>query len=157
VFAGGAGQTYGCHAVWQMYDLDKTPINAPLKPWHQSLDLEVANQVKHLKNLMLSRPYFDRVPDQTMIAASQIQDETLIVGTRSESLDYAFFYFPTGKSIRLNLEQFKNKKLNFGWYDPRTGVKINYPIIVDNYQQVEVTPPSSGRGNDWVLIMDTLD
>lgn len=157
VFAGGAGQTYGCHAVWQMYDLDKTPINAPLKPWHQSLDLEVANQVKHLKNLMLSRPYFDRVPDQTMIADSQIQDETLIVGTRSESLDYAFFYFPTGKSIRLNLEQFKNKKLNFGWYDPRTGVKINYPIIVDNYQQVEVTPPSSGRGNDWVLIMDTLD
>jgi hypothetical protein len=32
VFAGAAGQTYGCHAVWQMYDLDKTPVNAPLKP-----------------------------------------------------------------------------------------------------------------------------
>lgn len=157
VFAGAAGQTYGGHAVWQMYDLDKSPINAPLKPWHQSLDLEVANQVKHLKNLMLSRPYFDRVPDQTLIADSQEEDETFVIATKSRSGEYAFFYFPTGKPINLNLGEFKNQKLNFNWYDPRTGVKIGIQIKVENHHLVPVTPPSAGRGNDWVLIVDAID
>lgn len=157
VFAGAAGQTYGCHAVWQMYDLDKAPINAPLKPWHQSLDLEVANQVKHLKNLMLSRPYFDRIPDQRLIAENQEEDETLVVATKSRSGDYAFFYFPTGKSIRLDLSGLKNQKLRFSWYDPRTGVTLDYPIQIINPKLVPVTPPSSGRGNDWVLIVDTVN
>jgi hypothetical protein len=32
VFTGAAGQTYGPHSVWQMYDLDKVPFNGPLKP-----------------------------------------------------------------------------------------------------------------------------
>jgi len=157
VFAGAAGQTYGCHAVWQMYDLDKAPINAPLKPWHQSLDLEVANQVKHLKNLMLSRPYFDRIPDQRLIAENQEEDETLVVATKSRSGDYAFFYFPTGKSIRLDLSGLKNQKLRFSWYDPRTGITLDYPIQIANPKLVPVTPPSSGRGNDWVLIVDTVN
>ena len=157
VFAGAAGQTYGCHAVWQMYDLDKAPINAPLKPWHQSLDLEVANQVKHLKNLMLSRPYFDRIPDQRLIADSQKEDETFVVATKSGSGDYAYFYFPTGKSIRLDLGGLKNQKLRFSWYDPRTGVTLDYPIQISNPKLVPVTPPSSGRGNDWVLIVDPVD
>jgi hypothetical protein len=157
VFAGGAGQTYGCHAVWQMYDLDKTPVNAPLKPWHQSLDLEVANQVKHLKNLMLSRPYFDRIPDQSLIADNQVEDETFVVATKSKVGGYAFFYFPTGKSIRVNLESFKNQKLNFSWFDPRTGVQMDYPLPIKNPQIQQVTPPSSGRGNDWVLIVDSID
>ena len=37
----------------QMYSLNKTPVNQPLRPWPQALDLPMANQVKHLKNLML--------------------------------------------------------------------------------------------------------
>jgi len=56
VFADAFGQTYGCHDVWQMYKLDKEPINQPLRPWLEALDLPMANQAKHLKNLMLSRP-----------------------------------------------------------------------------------------------------
>ncbi|MFC5192047.1 glycoside hydrolase family 140 protein [Algoriphagus aquatilis] len=157
VFAGAAGQTYGCHAVWQMYDLDKEPVNSPLKPWHQSLDLEVANQVKHLKNLMLSKPYFDRIPDQTLIAERQEEDDTFVVATKSIAGDYAFLYFPTGKSIPLDLDDFKNKELHFSWYDPRTGVKLDYPIKIANPKAVPVTPPSSGRGNDWVLIVEATD
>ena len=30
VFAGGFGQSYGCHDVWQMYKEDKEGINGPL-------------------------------------------------------------------------------------------------------------------------------
>lgn len=154
VFAGGAGQTYGCHAVWQMYDLDKTPVNAPLKPWHKSLDLEVANQVKHLKNLMISKPYFDRIPDQSLVAEAQPEDETFVVSTRSAKGEYAFFYFPTGKKIKLDLSLLKKNQLTLTWYDPRTGVRWSEKKTTKPIKNFEAVPPSSGRGNDWVLILD---
>jgi hypothetical protein len=156
VFAGAAGQTYGSHAVWQMYDLDKEPVNAPLKPWHKSLDLEVANQVKHLKNLMLSRGYFDRISDQSLIADHQEEDEYFIVGTRDQAGSYAFLYFPTGNPTVLNLGSLKSEKITGTWLDPRTGVEIKITSSIPRNEAVEVIPPSSGRGNDWVLILETI-
>lgn len=159
VFAGAAGQTYGCHAVWQMYDLDKSPINAPLKPWHKSLDLEVANQVKHLKNLMLSRPYFERISDQELIAEDQVNDSTYITATRDQNGTYAIFYFPTGNKTAINLEGLKGTTFSLTWWDPRTGVEFagNKGNPISKQISLSVTPPSSGRGNDWVLIIDALD
>ncbi len=157
VFAGAAGQTYGCHAVWQMYDLDKQPVNSPLKPWHKSLDLEVANQVKHLKNLMLSHKYFERIPDQSLISENQLPDEHFVSATRSKSGDYAFLYFPTGKSTKLNLSALKGEKFQLTWYDPRTGVSFVRENPIAKQPDLEVTPPSSGRGNDWVLVIDVTD
>lgn len=157
VFAGAAGQTYGCHAVWQMYDLDKQPVNAPLKPWHQSLDLEVANQVKHLKSLLLSRNYFNRIPDQNLIADSQIDDDHFVSATRSKDGSFAFFYFPTGKKTLLNLSFLEGKKLQFTWFDPRTGVSFVKDNPIERKDSVVVIPPSTGRGNDWVLIVDRVN
>ncbi len=159
VFAGAAGQTYGCHAVWQMYDLDKSPVNGPLKPWHKSLDLETANQVKHLKNLMLSRPFFERIPDQGLVADDQDNDSTYVTATRDKNGSYAFFYFPTGKSITINLGSLTGSSFGLTWMDPRTGVE--FPEInensISNPKKLFIKPPSSGRGNDWVLLVDALD
>lgn len=159
VFAGAAGQSYGCHAVWQMYDLDKTPVNAPLKPWHQSLNLEVANQVKHLKNLMLSRPYFDRIPDQSLIGTTQSYNDSYLAASRNQSGTYALIYSPTGLDIPLNLSKMKGDRFRLTWFDPRTGVQFpgNNGEIVGKEKNQTVSPPSSGRGNDWVLIVDSMD
>ncbi|MBN7799346.1 glycoside hydrolase family 140 protein [Algoriphagus aestuariicola] len=158
VFAGAAGQTYGCHAVWQMYDLDKTPVNGPLRPWHKSLDLEVANQMEHLKNLMLSRPFFERIPDQTLIADEQRKDLSYVAVSKGRQGDFALFYFPDGKKISIDLHTLIGSAFEATWYDPRTGAKI--PQNTDSWDvknsSVEVLPPSSGRGNDWVLIVDSL-
>lgn len=159
VFAGAAGQTYGCHAVWQMYDLDKTPVNAPLKPWHKSLDLEVANQVKHLKNLMLSRPYFERIPDQSLIAEAQEEDDSFVTASRNKSGSFAIFYFPDGKRISLNMENLSGQTFKMTWFDPRTGVEIqgNDGKNISKEIRSSISPPSSGRGNDWVLIIDSIN
>lgn len=156
VFAGAAGQTYGCHAVWQMYDLDKTPVNAPLKPWHKSLDLEVANQVKHLKTLMLNQSYFNRIPDQGLIAEKQEADDHFASATRSKDGTYAMVYYPTGKGLKLDLSRLSGKSYQISWYDPRTGVENQSAIKVKNENGVDITPPSSGRGQDWVLILKSV-
>jgi hypothetical protein len=159
VFAGAAGQTYGSHAVWQMYDLDKTPVNAPLKPWHKSLDLEAANQVKHLKNLMLSRDYFNKIPDQSLIVESQQNDESFISASRDSKGRFAIFYFPDGKKVSIDLKNLRGDVFKLTWMDPRTGVEFpgNEGKSVSKRILFSVTPPSFGRGNDWVLIIDSLD
>ncbi len=154
VFAGGAGQTYGCHAVWQMYTLDRQAVNAPLRPWQVSLELPMANQVKHLKNLMLSQTYFSRVPAPEMILSSQEDDEHYVIATKDSGGSYAFVYFPTGKEIALDFSSLNAKSLKGSWFDPRTGVKFPYSGKKLNKGKQSIIPPSSGKGQDWVLIVE---
>jgi hypothetical protein len=156
VFAGGFGQTYGCHDVWQMYTLDKKGINAPLRPWQQALDLPMANQVKHLKNLFLSRPFLNRIPDQTMIINKQEDNEHFVIATRDTEGSYAMVYFPTGQERRLSLSNLKTETLSVWWYDPRTGNSFEgNPIL--KVKEVSIQPPTSGKGNDWVLVLDSAN
>jgi len=54
-----------CHAVWQMYDLDKTPVKCSLKAMESFARSRVQNQVRNLKSLMLSPTLiFDEFPDR---------------------------------------------------------------------------------------------
>ncbi len=153
VFAGAFGQTYGCHDVWQMHTVEREGINGPLRPWPQALDLPMANQVKHLKQLMLSRPYLSRIPDQTMVVDAQEEANDFIIATRDNNGAYAFIYFPTGKTGRIDLSSLSAAILNSWWYDPRTGNAFAGPdlSITDG---VTVVPPTSGQGQDWILVVD---
>lgn len=153
VFAGAFGQTYGCHDVWQMYKADEQGVNGPLRPWDVALNLPMANQMKHLKNLMLSRPFFDRIPDQGLIESQQQEDETYAIGTRDDSGTYAFVYVPTGKTININTKELRGQILNVWWYDPRTGA--TFPLgQTQNFGSFSAVCPSSGPGNDWILVVD---
>ncbi|WP_373524616.1 glycoside hydrolase family 140 protein [Aquiflexum sp.] len=154
VFAGGAGQTYGCHAVWQMYTLDRKPINGPLKPWQVSLELPMANQVKHLKNLMLSKSYFSRIPDYELVITNQEDDEHFVIGTRDIEGSYAMIYFPTGKGVEVDFSKLKNPTLKANWYDPRTGVSFPYSGSALTRGKNKISAPSSGKGQDWVLVVE---
>ena len=153
VFAGAFGQTYGCHDVWQMYEPDREPVNQPLRPWKIALDMPMANQVKHLKSLMLSRPVLTRIPDQTLIMNSQSDDENYVIATRDSKGTYAMIYFPTGKTTRLDLSMLKGDQFDSSWYDPRTGVSFPGPSM-RKMTPVDIKPPSSGKGQDWVLVID---
>lgn len=156
IFAGAFGQTYGCHDVWQMFRGDEEGINQPLRPWPVALNLPMANQVKHLKNLMLSRPFLTRIPDQSMILAEQEENDDYIIATRDETGGYAMIYFPTGKSVDLNLSVLSSGSLKSWWYDPRTG-NAYLDKTIENKSSIIVTPPTSGKGHDWVLILDSTD
>ncbi len=153
VFVGACGQTYGCHDVWQMFRKGQEGVNGPLRPWKEALEMPMATQIKHLKNLMLSRPYFDRIPDQGLIEGEQVDGNDYVTATRDDSGTYAFIYFPEGKTKNINTRNLKAEKLNIWWYDPRTGASF---VIgqMQNFGSFSAVPPSSGKGNDWVLVID---
>ncbi|WKN41719.1 glycoside hydrolase family 140 protein [Tunicatimonas pelagia] len=154
VFAGAFGQTYGCHAVWQMWKPEREPINQPLGPWSASLDLPMANQVKHLKNLMLSRPFLTRVPDQAMVVGTQTDYTEYASATRDEGGRYAMIYLPHGSSRFLDLTALSGEKLSTWWYDPRTGNSFPGEEL-EKAGRVEIEAPTSGKAHDWVLVIDS--
>ncbi len=152
VFAGAFGQTYGCHDVWQMYSVDREPVNGPLRPWKEALHLPMARQLRHLKNLMLSRPFLSRIPDQSMVTEKHQDWEDQVLATRDENGSYAMIYFPSGKETRIDFSELTGNTLKGYWYDPRTG--NSYPTPLETGAILKIRPPTAGQGQDWVLVVD---
>ena len=150
VFAGAFGHTYGCHDVWQMYAPHRTPVNGPHFPWYVALDLPGASQMKYLRRLMEARPMLDRVPDESLIKDAMGTNDR-IQATRGK--DYLFVYSAQGKPIALNMGKITGKEVDAYWYNPRTGENKNGGRYQNTGQQL-FTPPTTGYGNDWVLVVD---
>jgi hypothetical protein len=146
VFAGGCGITYGCHAVWQMASPLFPPVNHPMGTWRHSLALPGAVQLEHLKRLMLSRPYFSRIPDQTLVLDQPEPSEFAIRATRDAQGTYALIYFPAPYPTRIAVDRLRGP-LRGWWYDPRTGASTE---IAD--PGITFDPPTA---EDWVLVLDS--
>lgn len=150
VFSGAFGHTYGCHDIWQMYAPHRTPVNGPPRPWYVAVDLPGAAQLKYLRQLIESRPMFDRVPDKTLISDALGANDR-IVATRGN--DYIFVYSAQGKKFTVNTGKISGKEIHSYWYNPRNGEVKDEGKTAKKAQQ-EFTPPTSGYGHDWVLMVD---
>ena len=155
VFAGACGVTYGHHHIWQFLNKDlNEPVNVgdTLIPWQKAAQAEAANEMKHLKKLMLSRPYNSRIEDQSIIKANRGKDYVdLVVATRDESGSYAMIYLPQNNQVSIDLSKISGTIKSIGWFDPRTG-KLSKGESVNGNGIQAFQPPKEGR--DWILIID---
>lgn len=152
VFAGAFGHTYGCHDVWQMYAPNRTPINGPNFAWYTALDLPGAAQMKFLRRLIEARPMLERVPDQSLITHALGANDR-IQSTRGK--DYMFVYTTQGKPVTVNMGKISGKEVTSFWYNPKNGEHKDTGRFPNKGRQT-FTPPSSGYGNDWVLVIDDV-
>jgi hypothetical protein len=160
VFAGACGHTYGCNPVWQFYDKGRKPITFVHSYWQQALNDEGASQMKYLKNLIESRPMFERMPDQSILVKGEGSGSNHCVATRGNS--YLFVYLPTGYPVTIQMGNISGDSIKAWWYNPRNGKAITVGEY-RNSGRVEFTPPGisrelewlkTGRGCDWVLVLD---
>lgn len=150
VFAGAFGHTYGCHDIWQMNAPHRTPVNGPHYPWYVAMDLPGASQMKFLRQLIESRPFFDRIPDQSLIT-NALNTNDHIQATRGN--DYILVYTSQGKNFTVNTSKISGKEIVAYWYNPRNGEAKEIGKFEKKPQQ-EFTPPGTGYGYDWVLVID---
>jgi hypothetical protein len=155
VFAGGCGYTYGNNDVMQMHkpgDLAKHVSYGSKNYWYQSINDPGARQMVYLKKLILSRPYFDRVPDQSLIAGAQGEHYNRLLATRGKN--YAFVYTYNGRDMQINAAKLEGAKLQASWYNPRSG-KITVIGTFNKSKILNFNPPGIKKdGNDWVLVLD---
>ncbi len=151
LFAGAHGHTYGCHDIWQMYAPGRRPISSARTPWYDALDLPGAWDMMHVRTLVESRPFLSRIPDQSVIAGDAGGGADHVRAARGDG--YVFVYIPTGGPVAVQAGKISGGRLKAWWYDPRRGVSFSageHP----NEGTPTFTPPSRGRGNDWVLVID---
>lgn len=168
VFAGGAGFVYGGNGVWQMDRAGHPPHRAShfTQNWEDALALPGAAQMRHLRRLVESRPFFSRVPDDGTVLASPAGTEAdRIQVTRGADRTWAMYYLTTGQNVKVSPTNLVGPVLHAWWFDPRTGKTcdaIGQPSAKPFAQldlaakNAEFDPPGApGEGNDWILVLDT--
>jgi hypothetical protein len=153
VFAGACGHTYGHNAVMQMHKPgDPSPSYGPRQFWLEALGAPGAQQMRHLKALMLSRPFVERVPDASLVADPPQPRYDRVLATRGSG--YALFYTYTGRPFTARMGVISGRKTTAWWYDPRQG-RARRIGRFDNRGERRFAPPGKpGPGNDWVLVLD---
>jgi len=154
LFSGGFGHTYGCHAIWQMLAPGRTPVGHARNTWYDDLDLPGACDMIHVRRLMESRPVIERRPFQEIILNSYVPETDYIVATRGQ--DYVMVYIPTGWGVALDLNLCGWPEAKAGWFNCQTG-EIKEIGQIETNQVKTFNPETSGRGNDWVLVLDNAD
>ena len=153
LFSGSFGHTYGCHPVWQMLAAERKPTGLARHNWYEVLDLQGAASQIHARRLLESRPFFSRIPDQSLIVNTYYPETDYVVATRGKG--YALIYFPTGWEATLQLDKIGAQTLKGWWFNPRNGEAKPIGVIAGtgtkNFQ-----PPTKGRGNDWILVLDDV-
>jgi len=152
VLAGACGVTYGHHAVWQWANDRREVINHADRDWVDALHRPGGSQMRFLRRLIESRPFFERIPDPGMVDNPSPGGALHITASRDRAGTYAFVYFPTSdQRATVDLGRLQAAKLRVWWYDPRTGF-ANPAGEIDGRTEREFTSPS--HGPDWVLVLD---
>lgn len=148
LLAGGCGQTYGHRAVWCFQDVkeEKNPYT-----WKEALEDEGAFQLRFAEQLRLSRPFFEFRSSNELLRE---QYSGMAYQCAGRGKDYAYFYSPLGMPIRTDLSSLGGYYLKASWFNPRNGEETPYAAVTA--KESIFLPPSSGKGNDWVLILDRM-
>jgi hypothetical protein len=160
LFAGAFGHTYGHHSVWQMHAPSRGEgVNLPINYWFSAIDSPGANQIRHARALLESRPFLTRVPDSTLIAVTGTRNAVPGAGTkymnatRDENGSYGMVYLASSRSFVMNPEKLSGNQFRFVWFDPRHGTNIDLGILQRAWR-FEITPPCQGENLDWILVCD---
>lgn len=156
VLAGACGVTYGHHSVWQMCDeAVNPPINHADRSWREALDRPGARQVRHLRALIEARPFFSRVPDQSIIYGDPGEGGQHTQASRDGNGRYALIYTPEPRTISVHVEKLSGAQFIATWVDPRTGEWSEPEGPYPRRGVHTFTPPQGGP--DWVLVIDTME
>jgi Putative collagen-binding domain of a collagenase len=99
------------------------------------------------------RPWYKLVPDQSVIAAGQGENEDHVRAARAEGGSFVIAYLPSGKPVSIKMNKVSGKTVKAQWYDPRKGTWL--PIgEYANTGVREFTAPSRGEKDDWVLVLE---
>lgn len=151
VFAGACGHTYGHHSIWQCYEPPRKPKTFAYPDWRTAVHRPGAWQMQFLKNLMLSRPYFNRIPDQSLLTSDQGEGPAHIRATRAENGSYALIYCPlAAQALQVDGNKLEGDMINAWWLDPRTG----QTELIGQFSKSILNFTTPEIGLDWVLVLD---
>ncbi len=162
MLAGAAGHGYGCIDVLFFFDENQLPYmpwdysypeRFPNTNWREAMDFDGAFGVGFARRLFELRPWYQLVPDQSVIAGGQGEGEDHVQAARAVDGSFIIAYLTFGNPVTINMEKISASKVKAQWYDPRQGTWHH----IGEYSNTGVrqfTPPTHGNQNDWVLVLE---
>lgn len=143
VFAGCFGHTYGHNAIMQMArGGDWVNYSEDSKSWYEAQKDPGYVQMQYLKALMLALPFFERVPDQSIIYKDNGIQYDRLIATRGA--DYLLVYNYNGNVMNLDLTKISGKQKNLWWMNAADG-QLTYLGTV-NEKKLQQNSPQKGDG-----------
>ena len=159
LFSGAFGNTYGHHSVWQMWEEGRRPVNFPIMPWYEAIHQPGAAQMQFGRWLIESRPFFTRIPDNSIIVPHKIPEVipgaglTRFVATCDTDGTYAMVYVPVGREFEVRMDVIKGADVVAWWFNPRNGSSEKIGVF-PNTGNRKFLSPTPGEKLDWVLVLD---
>ena len=153
VFAGSFGHTYGHNSIMQFMDEGRVPAYGASTSWKKALAAPGRNQLKHLKQLMLSFPFDERVPDSTIIVGNKGERYNRLIATRGKN--YLLVYNYTGRAMDIDLTKIKGKRKYLWLMNPVDGSRQylgTYKSKTVHIPAISTDNTSSLHNTDRVLI-----
>ena len=160
VMAGACGHTYGDNNIWQMWQPGRTPAIQANIPWYEAIEHPGARQMGLMRRFMEAQAFHTLVPDQQIIADGPTRGPGKIRAMRATDGSRVLVYTPRGESFTLDQSLMKAAYVKHSWFDPRYGASYMFresPRAWDSQTFQTYTPPTSGRGQDWVLAIEVAD
>lgn len=150
--AGSFGYTYGNNAIWQMWE-PGTPYAIPcIMGWREAMDRPGANDLRHMRKLFEARPFHKLIPDQSIIYGPVPAGREHIRAAIAADDSFMLVYLSVGQPVWVRTDKIKHP-VDAWWYDTREGKAIK-AMELEKGGITAFTPPTSGRGQDWMLVLD---
>ncbi|MFA9477949.1 DUF4038 domain-containing protein [Phycisphaerales bacterium AB-hyl4] len=157
LLAGACGHVYGDNSVWQMCKPGVNPVHLDATvPWHEAVDHPGAFQMRHVRRLFETRPFHQLVPEQGCILDGPGGGGGKVRVARAADRSFAIAYSPRGEQFTLKMDIVEARRVRASWFDPRYGMTTPFCTSLPLPMQT-FTPPTHGRGRDWVLLLDDDD
>lgn len=152
ILSGACGYTYGTNAIWQMFEKKGYFAIPALCDWRDALNLDGASHMTHVRNIFERYPFEKLVPAQQLILGENPRDSTHIRAAFADDRSFALVYLSVGQKVNVDVSGF-DKRIKARWYNPRVG-DFSRIGTFRNKEKISFIAPSSGSGNDWLLILD---
>jgi len=153
MLSGACGHTYGDHNIWQMFEQPRKPISHARTPWKEALRHPGSKQMGLMHSILMQRPYYQLVPDQSLIRGNELEGADHRRAARAADGSFAMVYLPTGGEVTVQWEPSGGREIRGWWFDPRNG-EVRRIGERKWERAMSFSAPGKGRGNDWLLILD---
>jgi hypothetical protein len=160
VLGGGLGHIYGQDPTWYFGNNAGTSANSTGfanttgVDWRNVMSNFGANFLTYVQRLQAARPLNTLTPDYSHTRVTS--------GFGTDGVTYApavyssniLAAYTNGVALTVDKSQFTSATFNLNWYNVRDGSTTAGTAVSMGSGSQAFTPPTTGGGNDWVLLLD---
>ena len=136
-----------------MYAPDRKGMLGANVPWQEALHHPGARQMGYLRKLFEEQDYTELVSAQDYLFDAPSSGGERVLARLSRDHIRMLVYSPYGRRFGVDCSWARERRIKQSWFECKYGVTTDLHTSACGSLQTFV-PPTEGRGNDWILILE---